>query len=83
MDAIAYGSDYDKEHVTPYIWRNNRCQNVNFGIKDHRNFSVDTREDLQFVNEIVEKFGPDVTLEEASSFLSHSEHNIVTGNLVG
>ena len=51
-------SNYDKEHVTPYIKRNKKLKKFNFKLaKDlsHLRFSVDEKEDIDLIRKIIKE----------------------------
>lgn len=59
---------YDREHVTPYIWRNDaifRTKSL-FSPRElgELRWTVDTQDDLDFVRRVYDELGPDCRLAE-------------------
>jgi len=93
--VLIHGDAYDKEHVTPYIWKNFPTMNLQLGDGHPDNFSVDTQEDYDMVRLIIQKLGKYCTMEEVKQFIRENPSVIeyqryqryvgpgFTGNLVG
>lgn len=68
----------DREHVTPYIHNNQnifKTLNVSSpipGLQKHR-WTVDSPEDLDFLNKILSRFGKEVSTYGLLEFLAHSK----------
>lgn len=60
-NAFLTEDNYEKEHVTPWMYHSKRLKTSNFEFLDNvnnsvRNFSVDTKGDLEFLNQLEKKF---------------------------
>lgn len=60
-DAFLTEDAYDKEHVTPWMYSNGQLKVTNLQFLNerkivNRNFSVDTHEDLEFLNLLEQKY---------------------------
>lgn len=73
----------DREHVTPYIWRNSNLRSANifkaFSVENSENFSryrltIDNQADYDLVKILVEKLGPDADWQTYTNYLiTHPE----------
>lgn len=73
----------DREHVTPYIWRNSSVKGGTLfksgSVKNSEDYSsyritVDTQEDFEVIRQLIEALGPDKSWKEYISYLNqHKE----------
>ena len=73
----------DREHVTPYIWRNSTIKGgtmfKGFVVKSDKDLSsyritVDTPKDFEVIKTLIQQCGTDKTCDEYVNFLDHNEN---------
>lgn len=67
--------DYDREHVTSFMYRNMTHEQVFYHWDFDAKLSVDTEEDYKLVFHIFEKLGNEFTTRELSNYFSERKEN--------
>ena len=77
----------EREHVTPYIWKNSTLKNsslfVGGNLLNEKNYSnvrltVDTKEDFELIELLINKLGIDKTWQEYANYVIDNKININT-----
>ena len=66
--------DYDREHVTPYMYRNMTHDQVFYKWDFDKKLSIDTKEDYKLVFHVFEKLGNEFETREIVNYLKEIEN---------